>query len=107
MKLSAALRLARRRRGRVVRKGKADRRNMVQRLRRAPERPEPGQRGRGRPGRQPEHVSGHRDQRLQVERAGQAVADTGDGEVMPARHGGARLIGEGFGGGSSPILTTK
>jgi hypothetical protein len=44
---------------------------------------------------------------LQVERAGQAVADTGDGEVMPARHGGARLIGEGFGGGSSPILTTK
>lgn len=51
MKLSAALRLARRRRGRVVREGKADRRNMVQRLRRAPVRPEPGQRGRGRPGR--------------------------------------------------------
>ena len=56
---------------------------------------------------EPEHVGGHRDQRLQVERAGQAVADTGDGEVMPARHGGTRLIGEGFGGGSSPILTTE
>jgi hypothetical protein len=29
---------------------------------------------------EPENVSGHRDQRLQVERAGQAVADTDDGE---------------------------
>jgi hypothetical protein len=41
-----------------------------------------------------EQVGGDRAQRVQVERTGAAVADTGDGEVVAAGHRVAQLVGE-------------
>ena len=79
---------------------------MAQRLGGAPVRPQPGQRGRVVRA-EAQQVSGHRDQRLQVERTGQAAADPGDGEVVAARHGGAQLIGEDAGAGRTEAAPVR
>jgi hypothetical protein len=64
-----------------------------ERLRRAPVLPEPGQRG-GIVGAQAQHRSRHRNQGMEVERAGPAGADAGDGHRMPAWHRRDQPVGD-------------
>jgi hypothetical protein len=63
-------------------------------------RPQPGQRDRiVWPA--PQDVRRHRQQRVQVERAGPAVADPGQRQVVPPCRGVAQLAGEDAGAGQA------
>ena len=75
---------------RAVLAGRGLRRDMAQFPRGAPVLPEPGERSRI-VGPAPQDLARHRHQGVQIERAGPAVADPGDRQIVPARHGVAQL----------------